>query len=123
MWETIKYKELKIWNLAIEILKEIYQISTQFPENEKYGLTSQIKRASISLVSNIAEGAVRNSNQQFVQFLSISNGSAYEIEAQLIIAKELDFISEVQLNRILSLINDYCRMNQKLQNYFKQLEK
>ena len=119
----IKYKELKIWDIGIKILKEVYILSNQFPESEKFGLTSQLKRASVSLVSNIAEGAGRNSNLQFVQFLSISKGSAYEIEAQLIIAKELGFISNEELDSILLKIEDFCKMNQKLQNYFKKLEK
>jgi len=119
----IKYKELKIWDVGIKILKEVYVLSNHFPESEKFGLTSQIKRASISVLSNIAEGAGRNSNPQFVQFLSISKGSAYEIEAQLIIANELGFISNEDLARTISLISDYCKMNQNLQNYFKNIEK
>lgn len=118
----IKYKELKIWDIGIRILKEVYFLSDHFPESEKFGLTSQIKKASISLVSNIAEGAGRNSNQQFVQFLSISKGSAYEIEAQLIIANELGFITNEALDSIIILIQEYCKMNQNLQNYFKNLE-
>ena len=119
----IKYKELKIWDNSLKILKQVYILCNQFPDSEKFGLTSQLKRASVSLVSNIAEGAGRNSNQQFVQFLSISKGSAYEVEAQLIIAKELGFISNEELDSILLLIEEYCKMNQNLQNYFKNLEK
>jgi len=105
----------------LEILKKIYKISDKFPEKEKYGLTSQITRAVVSILSNIAEGSGRNSNPQMINFLSISKGSAYEVEAQLIIAFELAYISEAELNECIELIDHYCRMNQKFQNYLKKI--
>ena len=114
------YRNLDIWHKGIEILKLVYRISNQFPENEKYGLTAQIKRAVISILSNIAEGSGRNSNQQMINFLSISKGSAYEVEAQLIIANELNYISKEDLELAIELIDHYCRMNQNFQNYLKK---
>ena len=111
------YRNLEIWQKGLEILKYVYQISNQFPEEEKYGLTAQIKRAVISILSNIAEGSGRNSNQQMINFLSISKGSAYEVEAQLIIAYELTYISTEDLDIAVEIIDHYCRMNQNFQNY------
>ncbi len=117
----IEYRKLDIWKKAIEILKLVYQTSAKFPDKEKFGLISQIRRAAVSIMSNIAEGAGRNSYLQFVNFLSYSKGSAFEIEGQMIAAYELNYISEDELNQILKELDYYCRMNQKLQNYFKNL--
>ncbi len=118
----IEYRKLDIWKKGIEILKQVYQTSTKFPDEEKFGLTSQIRRASVSILSNIAEGAGRNSSPQFVNFLSFSKGSAFEVEGQMIVAHELNYISEDELNQILKEVDHYSRMNQKLQNYFKNIK-
>lgn len=111
------YRNLDIWQKSLEILRLVYDLSNKFPESEKYGLTVQIKRAVVSILSNIAEGSGRNSNQQMINFLSISKGSAFEVEAQLIIAFELNYITEAESNEALELIDHYCRMNQNFQNY------
>ena len=111
------YRNLDICQKSLEILRLVYDLSNKFPESEKYGLTVQIKRAVVSILSNIAEGSGRNSNQQMINFLSISKGSAFEVEAQLIIAFELNYITEAELNEALELIDHYCRMNQNFQNY------
>lgn len=111
------YRNLDIWQKSLEILRLVYDLSNKFPELEKYGLIVQIKRAVVSILSNIAEGSGRNSNQQMINFLSISKGSAFEVEAQLIIAFELNYITEAELNEALELIDHYCRMNQNIQNY------
>ena len=111
------YRNLDIWQKSLEILRLVYDLSNKFPESEKYGLTVQIKRAVVSILSNIAESSGRNSNQQMINFLSISKGSAFEVEAQLIIAFELNYITEAELNEALELIDHYCRMNQNFQNY------
>jgi len=86
------YKDLKVWTLSMDIAEAIYQLTSTFPSDEKFGLVSQMKRASVSIVSNIAEGAGRNSNKEFSQFLSIANGSVCEIETQLILAQRLKMI-------------------------------
>jgi four helix bundle protein len=87
-----KYKELKVWQKAVELTKLIYELTKTFPQEEKFGLTNQIRRASVSIPSNIAEGAGRNSDKEFVQFLAIAAGSSYEVETQLIIAIELKYV-------------------------------
>lgn len=85
------YKELDVWKSSINLAKKIYQISSGFPADEQYGLTSQIRRAAISVPSNIAEGSARG-DREFIQFLNIALGSLSEVETQLIIAHELSYI-------------------------------
>ena len=75
-------KELKIWNKAIDLTVEIYKVTEKFPKEERYGLNSQIRRAAVSVPSNISEGAGRNSKGEFKQFLGIANGSSYEVQTQ-----------------------------------------
>lgn len=118
----IEYRKLDIWKKGIEILKIVYKISAKFPDEEKFGLTSQIRRTIVSVLSNIAEVPERNSNPQFVNFLSMSKGSAFEVETQMIVANELNYISEEELNQILKEVDHYSGMNQKLQNYFNNIK-
>lgn len=107
-------KELKIWQKAVDLATDIYQLTAHFPNEEKYGLTSQIRRAVVSISSNIAEGAGRNSDKEFVQFLSIANGSAYELQTQLIISRNLGLIN-ASLEDILDRIDQIQKMNYSLQ--------
>jgi len=107
-------KELKIWQKAVELATEIYRLTADFPQEERYGLTSQIRRSVVSISSNIAEGAGRNSEKEFVQFLSISNGSAYELQTQLIISKNLGLVT-TSLDDILDQIDQIQKMNYSLQ--------
>lgn len=107
-------KELKIWQKAVELATEIYRLTADFPQEERYGLTSQIRRSVVSISSNIAEGAGRNSEKEFVQFLSISNGSAYELQTQLIISKNLGLIV-TSLDDILDQIDQIQKLNYALQ--------
>ena len=85
------HKNLDVWNLSIKLVKEIYGVIGNFPKEETYGLASQIRRSAVSIPSNIAEGAARNSKKEFKQFLYIALGSAAELETQLIIARELGY--------------------------------
>ena len=87
------YKELDCWKCSIVLAKKIYTISSKFPKEEIYGLISQIRRAVVSVSSNIAEGSARG-NKEFIQFLNISLGSLAEVETQLIIASELDYMQK-----------------------------
>lgn len=87
------HHDLKVWQEAMSLVKMIYESSPCFPESENYGLKSQIRRASISIPSNIAEGAARTGSKEFLQFLSISRGSLSETETQLLIAKNLGYIN------------------------------
>ena len=85
------HKDLDVWKLSIQLLKDIYQLTSKFPSEEKFGLVVQIRRAVVSIPSNIPEGAARNSDKDYIRFLYISLGSLSEIETQLIIAEELGF--------------------------------
>jgi len=96
-----EYKKLKVWNDAIELVTDVYLITKTFPDSEKYGLVSQINRCAVSIPSNIAEGAGRNSNGEFRQFLGIANGSCYELETQLLLAKNLGYTNLETLDKIL----------------------
>ena len=111
MKEIKSYKDLLIWQKGIKIVILVYQLVKSFPKEEIYALTSQLKRASVSISSNIAEGYGRNSDKSFSHFLDISRGSLFEIETQLIIAKELGFISDDFLyQEILSQIEEESKM-------------
>ena len=83
------YKELIVWQKSIGLVKEIYQITKMFPKEELYCITSQMRRAAISIPSNIAEGALRKNTKEYLQFLRIAFGSSSELETQIIIVKEL----------------------------------
>lgn len=92
-----KHHDLNVWQESIELVKEIYEITAKFPPHEMYGLTSQIRRAAVSVPSNIAEGAARTGSKEFLQFLSICRGSLSELETQLIIANNLGYIKNIEL--------------------------
>ena len=105
------FKKYDIWQLSHSFTLEIYKITASFPKQEIYGLTSQIRRASSSIPTNISEGCGRNSDKEFNQFLNIALGSANETEYQLILSRDLNYISEdvfknleVQINTIKSKI-------------------
>jgi len=87
-----RYKDLKAWEVAISIVKDIYEVTEKFPRHEQFGLTNQIRRAAVSIPSNIAEGAGKNTPRDFNRFLAIAMGSCNEVETQLIISKELGYI-------------------------------
>jgi four helix bundle protein len=87
------HHDLKAWQEAMKLVKMIYENSSGFPEAENYGLKSQIRRAAVSIPSNIAEGAARTGSKEFLQYLSISRGSLSEVETQLLIAKNLGYIN------------------------------
>ncbi len=114
------YKDLLVWQKGIQIVKEVYLICQNFPKEEIYGLQSQIKRSSISIPSNIAEGWGRNYTKSYVQFLNYSRGSLLELETQMIISKELDFVSEEQFVKIQDLITEESKM---LNAFIKSIDK
>lgn len=114
-----KFKELEFWIKSRELNKEIYLITGKFPENEKFGLVSQLRRASISISSNIAEGCSRRSNKDFYRFLEFSMGSAYEIEAQIILATDLNFITEEEQTGILTKLESIIKMMSKFMSTLK----
>ncbi|KAA5544025.1 four helix bundle protein [Adhaeribacter rhizoryzae] len=95
------FKELRVWQEAMELAKNVYLISTGFPTDEKFGLTSQVRRAAISIPSNIAEGAGRSSDKEFNHFLSIALGSAYELQTQVLLAESLGFVDNQKIEALL----------------------
>ena len=105
-----QFKELEIWKRSRLFCSQIYAITLKFPSEEKFGLTNQLRRASVSIPSNIAEGSSRNSNKDFARFLEIAIGSAYEIETQLLIAFDLCFIKIDELEKSVNELNEIIKM-------------
>lgn len=105
------FKELKVWQNAMSLTKAIYLITDQFPDKERFGLTSQIRRSAVSIPSNIAEGSGRNHNKEFIQFLGIANGSTFELITQLILAKRLKLIEEPIIQPIIDKLIEVSNMN------------
>jgi four helix bundle protein len=108
------YRQLDIWKIGIELVKDVYKVTSSFPKEELYGLTNQMRRSSVSVVSNIAEGFRRQYNNEFRQFLHITLGSCAELETQVTIAKELDYINEQIEAALLEKSDHLCRMTRNL---------
>ena len=87
------HHELRAWQRSIELVKEVYRLTTSFPSSENFGLIAQMRRCAVSIPSNIAEGAARNSKKEFLHFLGIARGSLSELETQFIIAGELGYVN------------------------------
>lgn len=109
-----KFKELKVWQDSIDLAVDVYNLTKNFPAEEKFGLVSQINRCVISISSNIAEGAGRNNEKEFKQFLGIALGSACELESQLIVSGKLDFISEEVVKQLSDRLQYIQNMISKL---------
>jgi len=105
---------LRIWQIGIEVVKDIYILTKKFPKEELYGLTSQMRRSAVSIPSNIAEGFRRYHNKEYKQFLYIALGSCAELETQIIIANELNYINETNKTELIEKIKYICRMTVKL---------
>ena len=113
------FKRLDIWMLSIGLSKKIYEVTKEFPKEEIYGLTSQIRRAAISVSSNIAEGCGRKTNKDFALFLHHAMGSLKEVECQVFLAKELGFFDEDEFNE---LNNAVLILSRKLFGYINYIE-
>jgi four helix bundle protein len=111
-----RFKDLKIWSSSIKLVKEVYRISNKFPSREQYGLTQQIQRCTVSIAANIAEGAGRNSNKEFLNFLSIAMGSSFELFTHLTITFELKYIQQTDFDEI----NIELESLQKMMSGFRQ---
>ena len=109
-YKSRSYSDLEVWKLSIDFVKKVYQITHNFPASEKFGLINQIRRAAVSIPSNIAEGQGRNSIKEFKQFLAISLGSLAELETQLIIAKEIEYLTQNGLDALLSPLDRIRKM-------------
>jgi four helix bundle protein len=104
------YKDLIVWQKTLELSKEIYLLTKNFPKEEQFGLISQMRRASVSILSNIAEGSGRYFSNEWKQFCSIAYGSALELESQLILCRELGFINENTSKKSLGLLEEVSKM-------------
>ena len=113
------FKHLNIWKLSLELADEIYAITESFPKNEEFGLKSQIRRCTVSVASNIAEGSSRTSQKDFNRFLEISLGSLYELQTQIIISSRRDYIEQSKFELIENKITELQRMISGFQKTLK----
>ena len=104
------HHELTVWKKSIDFVTTVYKITEEYPKTEIYGLTNQVRRAVVSVPSNIAEGAARISKKEFSHFLSISLGSISEVETQLIVSRNLNYITNEQLENLLSELIEIRKM-------------
>ena len=108
------YKDLHVWQKGMQLAKEIYLLTGKFPSEEKFGLVSQMRRAAVSIPSNIAEGQARNTTGEFVQFISHAEGSAAEVDTQLRLSIKLGYYSTNDLETVFRLLTDVQKMLKRL---------
>jgi four helix bundle protein len=107
---TRSYKDLVVWQKGIELAKLVYGLTRSFPAEEKFGIVAQMRRAAVSIPSNIAEGQARHTTGEFIQFISHAEGSVAELDTQLILSIELKFCSDAAANAAFKLIGEIRRM-------------
>jgi four helix bundle protein len=117
-----KFEDLNVWVKSKELSVLIYQLTNDGEFKKDFGLRDQLRRASVSIVSNIAEGFERNGNKEFSRFLSLAKGSAGEIRAQLYISRELKYINEMEFNSLSEKVTEVSKMLSGLMDYLKQTE-
>jgi four helix bundle protein len=113
------FKELIVWKKSRIFCSDMYALTSRFPSDEKFGITNQLRRAVVSIPSNIAEGSSRNSNKDFSRFLEIALGSAYEIETQILISFDLGFITKSELDEMTLKIEEIIKMVSKFKSSLK----
>ncbi|MCB0371576.1 MAG: four helix bundle protein [Muricauda sp.] len=114
-----RFKDLEIWRLSRKFCSDIYQTTSSFPETERFGISNQLRRASVSVPSKISEGCSRKSNKDFSRFLEIAIGSMYELETQLLISNDLGFISEEKTMELMEKLNTIVKMTSKFKSSLK----
>ena len=114
------HEKLEVWNRAVEFVVTIYRGTSNFPQDEKFGLTAQIRRAAVSVPANIAEGAARQSAKEFSHFLAIAQGSASELETELLIAERLGYLKTDAYTEMHDELNTIARMIVGLSQYLKR---
>ncbi len=112
------HKELEVWKCSMDLVSKVYALTASFPKDELYGITSQMKRAVISIPSNIAEGSARKSNKEFLQFIMIALGSLAELETQYLIAIQLKFVEEDE--KVLNSFAEQKRLLLGFRNHIKK---
>ena len=113
------YKKLDVWKLSVELNKMVYGVTGNFPKDEIYGLTSQLRRASVSISSNIAEGCGRRTSKDFVQFLHNASGSLKEVGSQLVLAMDLGYISDDEFGKLNGVV---IKLGNKLLSFIRYIE-
>lgn len=104
------FEDLKVWQRSVDFVADVYGVTLAFPPDGKYGLTSQIRRAAVSIASNIAEGSARDTDKDFIRFLFMARGSLAEVKTQLIIAQRIGFVRNSELDIMLRKIEEISRM-------------
>ena len=117
--KSSNYKELKVWQKAMDLTVEVYKLVKLLPKEETYALSDQMRRAVVSIPSNIAEGQGRNSDKEFIQFLSIARGSLWELETQIEICLRIGYIDQSLATNIYNLIAEISKMLNALSNTLK----
>ena len=110
MAEIKTHKDLLVWKKSIDLVEQIYKFTKQFPKEELYGITNQMRRYAVSIPANIAEGSGRKNKAEFIQFLHIALGSASELETHLIISQRLGFLSSNSYDEIMNALNEIIKM-------------
>jgi four helix bundle protein len=109
------YQDLNVWQKAMDLVVVIYKATAAFPKTETYGLTNQLRRAAVSVASNIAEGSAKRSTREFIRFINIASGSVAELQTQIILSQRLDYFDEVTYTRLIQKVDEIGRMLHGLQ--------
>ena len=118
MVKSSNYQDLKVWQKAIDLTAEIYRLVKCLPRDEQYALSDQMRRAAVSVPSNIAEGRGRGTNKEFVHYLLMSRGSLWELSTQLVICERLHYLDQTQTTHVRQLITEISKMVNALANSF-----
>ena len=113
------YNNLQIWQEAMDLVEDIYKLTVSFPSEEKFGLVSQMTRAAVSIPSNIAEGAGRNSDKDFAHFISIAIGSLYELNTQIVLSERLGYINQTQSQELQKTLDNLQRKSVSFKSKLK----
>lgn len=117
------YKDLLVWQKGMDLAKQVYRVTQAFPNEEKFGLVSQMRRAAVSIPSNIAEGQARHTTKEFIQFISHAEGSVAELETQLRLAVDLGFTSEQETEKAFELVSDLRNMLNALRRTLMRVQR
>ena len=118
--ESQNFRSLKVWQLGMQLVEEVYRLSQQFPKHETYGLCNQIQRAAVSIPANIAEGHAMGSSKDFLRFLAIAQGSLAELETHLLLAERLKYCNPSQIGPLLDRCTEEARMLRSLRSSVKR---
>lgn len=119
MEKTGNFKDLIVWQKSMRLVKEVYRVIKLLPKEELYSLSDQTRRSAISIPSNIAEGQARNSMKEFIQFLAIAKGSKAELETQLLLCVEINYLTNSDIDKAINLIQEIGKMIYALQKSLK----